>query len=149
MMRILPFLWAIGLGVIVAGTVQADSAVAVRTIRAQAILSAGDIELRATQQIGGFSDLAYLIGLETREILYAGRPIQPDQVGPPALVERNEPVQMIYAVGQLQIVTEGRALGRAAAGESVRVMNLTSRNTVMAIVRGQSLVFVSNSRISN
>lgn len=149
MMRILPILWAVVLGVVVAGTVQADSAVAVRTIRAQAILTFADIELRATAQTGAFSELAHLVGLETREVLYAGRPIQPDQVGPPALVERNEPVQMIYAVGQLQIATEGRALGRAAAGESVRVMNLASRNTVMAVVHGPSLVVVSNSRISN
>ncbi len=148
-MRILPILWAVLLGIIVAGTVQADSAVAVRTIRAQAILTATDVELRATGQVGAFSDLAQLIGLETREILYAGRPIQPDQVGPPALVKRNEPVQMLYAVGGLQIATEGRALGRAAAGESVRVMNLASRNTVMAIVHGPSLVVVSNSRVAN
>jgi flagella basal body P-ring formation protein FlgA len=149
MMRILPIFWAIVLGVVVAGSVRAESAVAVRTIRAQAILSVGDIELRATQQVGAFSDLSHLIGLETREVLYAGRPIQPDQVGPPALVMRNQPVQMSYTAGQLQIATEGRALGRAAAGESVRVMNMTSRNTVMAIVQGPSLVVVSNSLISN
>ena len=43
-------------------------------------------------------------------------------------------VRMSYSSGPLQIVTEGRALDRAAAGEPVRVMNLASRQTVTGTV---------------
>ena len=41
---------------------------------------------------------------------------------------------MTYVDGPLRIVTEGRALDRAAAGEPVRVMNLASRQTVTGTV---------------
>ena len=41
---------------------------------------------------------------------------------------------MIYIEGPLRIVTEGRALDRAGAGEPVRVMNLASRQTVTGTV---------------
>lgn len=123
-----------------------DTVVPVRTIRAQAILTAADVEMRDIAGPGAFTMVSQLVGLETREVLYVGRPIHPNQVGPPALVERNQAVQMIYAAGQVQIATEGRALGRAAMGEIVRVMNLASRNTVTAIVEGPSLVIVSSSQ---
>jgi flagella basal body P-ring formation protein FlgA len=56
------------------------------------------------------------------------------QIGPPALVERNSIVRMNYSRGPLRIVTDGRALDRAAVGETVRVMNLSSKQTVTGTV---------------
>jgi flagella basal body P-ring formation protein FlgA len=41
---------------------------------------------------------------------------------------------MSYASGGLHIITEGRTLDRAAAGELVRVMNLASKQTVTGTV---------------
>jgi len=67
-------------------------------------------------------------------VLYAGRPIRPGDVGPPALIERNQIVTLHYRSGPLTIAAEARALGRAAAGEEVRVMNLASRSTVTGTV---------------
>ncbi len=66
--------------------------------------------------------------------LYPGRPILVSQIRAPALVERNAVVRMSYATGPLEIVTEGRALERGAAGDPVRVMNLASRQTVTGTV---------------
>ena len=43
-------------------------------------------------------------------------------------------MRLSYASGPLTIVTEGRALDRAAAGEPVRVMNLASKQTVTGTV---------------
>ena len=74
------------------------------------------------------------VGQEAKVALYPGRPILESQLGAPALVERNAVVRMSYAGGPLRIVTEGRALDRAAAGEPVRVMNLASRQTVTGTV---------------
>jgi flagella basal body P-ring formation protein FlgA len=120
----------------------ADSVVAKRTIRNQAILTAEDLTLGETRHADGFDDPAALIGLETRQILYANRPILRSQVGAPALVDRNALVTMVYVAGGIEIATEGRALGRGAKGETVRVMNLSSRNTVTARVHGPALVHV-------
>jgi len=55
-------------------------------------------------------------------------------IGPAALVDRNEIVTLSFRKGPLVIETEGRALDRASAGAKVRVMNMTSRATVIGRV---------------
>ncbi|MFV2035181.1 MAG: flagellar basal body P-ring formation chaperone FlgA [Halocynthiibacter sp.] len=70
------------------------------------------------------------IGLEALVVLYAGRPIRANDVGPAAVIERNQIVTLIYQQGALIIATEARALGRAGPGDRLRVMNLASRSTV-------------------
>ena len=49
---------------------------------------------------------------------------------------------MSYASGPLRIVTDGRALDRAAAGELVRVMNLASKQTVTGMVAADGSIEV-------
>ncbi len=126
--------------------------VAKRTIRAQAILTEDDLAIRAgassNAETETETELLEFVGMETREVLYAGRPISRSQLGEPAIVQRNEIVQMIYLTGSVQIVTEGRALGRAALGETIRVMNLGSRTTVSAQVEGPARVRVGSMEIT-
>jgi len=122
--------------------------VAKRTIRAQAILTEDDLAIRAGASSNAETELLEFVGMETREVLYAGRPISRSQLGEPAIVQRNEIVQMIYLTGSVQIVTEGRALGRAALGETIRVMNLGSRTTVSAQVEGPARVRVGSMEIT-
>jgi flagella basal body P-ring formation protein FlgA len=134
---------ALGLIVVVAaGPVVADIIVPTRTIRAQEILGADDLLLKSTDG-GGSVTLQDLIGQEARVALYPGRAIHARHVGPPTLVDRNQVVPLIYARGGLQIVTEGRALARAGAGDYVRVMNLASRATVMGRVLQDGRIEVS------
>ncbi len=108
----------------------ADTVVAARTIRAQTVLSAGDLAVRGGEVPGGISDPAELIGQEARVSLYAGRPVRRSDVGPPAVIERNQIVPMIFEANGLTISAEGRSLSRAGPGDSVRIMNTSSRNTV-------------------
>ena len=122
--------------------------VAKRTIRAQAILTEDDLAIRAGASSNAETELLEFVRMETREVLYAGRPISRSQLGEPAIVQRNEIVQMIYLTGSVQIVTEGRALGRAALGETIRVMNLGSRTTVSAQVEGPARVRVGSMEIT-
>ena len=65
--------------------------------------------------------------------LYPNRPIREQDLGMPTLVQRNEMVSLVYAIGGLRITAEGRALSRAGAGEPVRVMNMASRSTVTGV----------------
>jgi len=132
MTRWLIFLLALGFGPPAA----ADTLVAARTIRAQAILTADDLKLAPGATPGALSQVEQAIGKETRVILYAGRPIMQEHVGAPALIERNALVSLVYATPYMRIATEGRALGRAGLGESLRVLNIASKNTVRAIVTG-------------
>ena len=124
--------------------VQADTLVAARTIPAQTLIGPDDLLLQAVDVPGGTDDPLLLIGMEARTSLYAGRPVRPADVGAPALVDRNQIVPLIYDVGGLRIATEGRALGRAGAGEILRVMNLSSRATVSARISDDGAAYVSH-----
>ena len=121
----------------------ADMVVATRTIRANTVLTAQDLKLQSGEAVGVASHPDQLVGQETRVALYAGRPVRLEDVGPPALVERNQVVELVFDHGGLRITTEGRSLSRAGAGERVRVMNLDSRTTVTGRVASDGRVLVS------
>lgn len=120
---------------------KADMLVAARTLRAQTIVTAPDLILRDGPDTG-LSDPASVIGQETRVTIYAGRPLRPGDIGPPAIVERNQIVPLIYDSAILRIETEARALARAGAGEVIRVLNLTSRSPVSGTVQVDGSVLV-------
>ena len=121
----------------------AETIVAARTIPAQSLIRPEDLVTRAGTVAGGTDDPLLLIGMEARVALYAGRPIRPADVGFPAVVDRNEIIPLIFNSGGLLISTEGRALGRAGVGEVIRVMNLSSRNTVSARIGEDGAAYVS------
>jgi flagellar basal body P-ring formation protein FlgA len=113
----------------------ADGLVATRLIRPTEVLRPGDVApQRAATAPGVASDPAQVVGLEARVAIYPGRPVRLADLGPAAVIERNEAVVMIYRQGGLTIVSEGRALGRAALGQSVTVMNGNSRQSVQGRV---------------
>jgi len=123
--------------------VQADTLVATRTIRAQTVISVNDVAVKTSDTIGPFETPDAVIGQETRVALYAGRVIHAGDIGPPAIIERNQVISLIYQHGGLQIETDGRSLSRAGVGDRVRVMNLSSRATVSGRVGSDGRIFVS------
>lgn len=120
----------------------ADTVVAARTLRVQALIGPADLAVIPGELPGTAGAPDELIGLEARAILYPGRPIRLDQVGPPAVIDRNAVVPLLFAAGGLAIATEGRALDRAGVGDRVRVMNLDSKKIVTGRVREDGAVEV-------
>ena len=125
-----------------AGAVFAQSVTPVRAIRSQTVLVAEDLALAEAAVPGGLASIEDAVGLEAKIALYPGRPILMRQLRAPALVERNAMVRMSYVSGPLRIVTDGRALDRAGAGEPVRVMNLASKQTVTGVVAADGSIEV-------
>ena len=113
---------------------EGQSVTVVRALRSQSVIEADDLAPMAGVTPGGIDAIEAAVGMEAKVALYPGRPILASQIGAPAMVERNAVVKLSYLKGPLSIVTEGRALDRAAAGEPVRVMNLQSRQTVTGTV---------------
>jgi flagella basal body P-ring formation protein FlgA len=142
-MRRLALPLALLLAAAAAAPAGAQTLVAARTVRALAILGPEDLSTIPGTVPGALSDPIEAVGLEARVILHAGRPIRPGDVGPPALVERNGLVTLVYRSVGLAITAEGRALGRGAAGEAIRVLNLASRATVTGIVGPDGRVHVA------
>lgn len=120
----------------------AETVVATRNLRAQTVLTEQDFALRDIQVAGALNSVEGLAGMETRVAIYIGRPIRAGDIGPPALVERNGLVTLVYDHGGLMITAEGRALGRGGIGDRLRVMNLASRNTISGIIQPDGSVKV-------
>lgn len=127
-----------------AAPAMAESVVALRTIPAQTVITPTDIAIDAQDIPGGLSDPALIVGMEARVALFPGRPIRAGDIGAPAMVERNQIITLHYNKNGLQISTEGRALARAAMGEVIRVMNLSSRTSVSAKIGEDGAAYVQN-----
>ena len=125
--------------------VLADSMVAARTVRAQAVLSPEDVSVVPDDIPGALSLPEDAVGQEAKVTLYAGRPIRAEDVGPPAVVKRNQMVPLAYRVGGLSILTDGRALERGAVGEIIHVMNLASHTTIQGEIGADGTVMVGPS----
>lgn len=123
--------------------VAAEVLVPARTIRARELIGAEDLAVKKANVAGAFSDPSEVIGQEARVALYPGRPIRPGDVGPPAIIDRNDIVVLRFRQGPLSIETDGRALGRGAVGEILRVMNMSSRKTVSGLVRPDGIIEVN------
>lgn len=121
---------------------QANSVVSARPIRANSVITEDDVSISSAGVKGAFSDPRHVIGLEAKTAIYPGRPIFHNDLRAPAAVERNETVPLVFQRGGLFIQTEGRALGRGAVGEIIRVMNISSRKTVFGEIHADGSVVV-------
>lgn len=142
-------LWAAApLALVALGAAAADApppsgvVVAARAVPSRTVLAPGDLALAPLAAPGALAEMAQAIGLETQVALYPGRPVRPEDLAPPALVERNDIVTLVWRRGAVVIRVEGRALDRAGVGGRVRAMNLGSRSTVIGRVVASGLVEV-------
>jgi flagellar basal body P-ring formation protein FlgA len=135
-------MWRFALLMTLAHPALAESVVATRTLRPQTLIQPHDVTIVDADLTGALRDPALAHGLETRVAIYAGKPVRAEDLGAPTLVARNQIVALIYVAGSLAISAEGRALSSGAAGDTVRVMNLTSRSTVNGRIGPDGAVYV-------
>ncbi len=128
---------------IISTPLYAEIVVPSRTIPAESVIGPSDLTVRDLVVPGAVTDANLLIGLEARNTLFSGRPIRPEDVGIPAIVQRNAIVHLVYQQGAIFISTDGRALDRAGPGDVIRVMNLGSRTTVTAMIGADGAAYVS------
>ncbi|MBE9635910.1 flagellar basal body P-ring formation protein FlgA [Salipiger pacificus] len=136
-------MWALLLLFLAGGPAQAESVMATRTIRAQEVIAPDAVRLDPRSADGAAETLQAVIGRETQVAVYAGQPVLAAQLSEPALIDRNQLVELVYEHAGLRIVTEGRAMSRGSAGERIRVMNLSSRSLLVGTIRPDGQVDVS------
>ena len=120
----------------------ADIVVPVRTLRPESIITAQDLTVIEGERLDAFERVENVVGQEARVALYAGRPILLNSIGPPAIVERNQIVTLLFEANGLVIRTDGRALERAGLGDRIRVMNVSSRATLFGYVQPDGSIAV-------
>jgi flagella basal body P-ring formation protein FlgA len=129
---------------VIAFPVFADTVVPARTIRPNQIIAEMDVVFAAGDLATGYARLSDVIGQEARVALYAGRPILMGDIGPPAIISRNQIVGLRYSANGINISTEGRALERGAVGDRIRVMNIGSRATIFGQILGNGTIQIRN-----
>ena len=135
--------YAAFLALFLAGQAAAEVVVATRTIRPQQVIAPDDVRLDPADRPGAHTVLDDVIGREARVAIYPGRVVMQGAVGSPALVDRNQAVELIFVHGTLRIIAEGRALGRGGAGDRIRVMNASSRTVFFGTIHPDGTVHVS------
>jgi flagella basal body P-ring formation protein FlgA len=80
--------------------------------------------------------------MAARRPLRAGAAAQGRDLTAPQVIKAGDPVTVTWRAGGVTLSLQGKAAANAAAGESVAVVNLTSKKTVqaVAIAPGQALV---------
>lgn len=131
-----------GLLLLLASAAEADTIVTTQTIRPQQIITADLVRLDPAEIAGAYTTVDEVVGLEARVAIYPGRAVMRGALGVPALIDRNQMVELVYAHAGLRIKAEGRALGRGAAGERIRVMNIDSRTVLFGTIAPDGTVVV-------
>ncbi|KIN74555.1 flagellar basal body P-ring formation chaperone FlgA [Sulfitobacter guttiformis] len=137
-------LFCISVAALAAFPLFAETVVPSRTIRPNQIITEIDVTFAAGDIETAYSRLSDVIGQEAYVALYAGRPIFMGDIGPPAVIDRNQIVGLRYRTNGITISTEGRALERGAVGDRIRVMNLGSRATLFGQILNDGTIEVRN-----
>jgi len=88
------------------------------------------------------TDVSDLVGFQVRRMLPEGRPVMVQSVMAPLVIDRGERVRIRFEDGSLVLTAPGRALNDAAAGDTVRVVNLVSNMSLVGTARPDGIVEV-------
>lgn len=122
----------------------AQDIVPVRAIRAGTTIAPNDLRRVETSTIGAVDKSDMVIGKEAARTLYPNQPIFASDLVVPALVERNQPVFLMFKTPVISIIAEGRALGRGRSGQMIKAMNLASKTVVFGHIQSDGTVLVQN-----
>jgi flagella basal body P-ring formation protein FlgA len=82
------------------------------------------------------------IGMQLRHPMRSGQAIRVADIAKPELVQRDQNVTIIYQVPGLYLTTRGKALDNGSEGDTVSVLNMQSKRTLMGVVTGRAQVTV-------
>lgn len=101
------------------------------------------VEMRAERvQPSVVVDAEGLIGKTAKRGLRAGVPVNHLDVARPVLVSKNSMVTMTLRSGRMMLTAQGKAMEDGAQGDTIRVANTHSKQTVEAVVVGAGRVAV-------
>lgn len=122
----------------------AEVPVLVRPIARREVVGPGDIVMERVDRRriarNALTHPAAVVGMAARRPLRAGATVAVADVEQPRVVLRGELVTIIYQKPGLMLSARGRALGDAAIGETVNVLNEQSRRTVQGIATAAGTV---------
>ena len=107
-------------------------------------LTANDVELKpynvSAQRREVLMEPNDAIGFSSKHALQPGRPITKEELISPVLVERDQPVMIVYQSAGITASMPGVALKNGRKGETVKVRNASSQRVISAMVAESGVV---------
>lgn len=102
-------------------------------------LSRDDFEIApvalSTANAGNYADIDQLIGKQLVHAARSGITLKTSDVTEPQVVTRNAPVTVLFKVGAMTLTVKATAMGAAAAGDPVDVMNTATKKILHGIAQ--------------
>jgi flagella basal body P-ring formation protein FlgA len=106
-----------------------------RNLAAGEIVDASDLQWSSATVAGGDSldNPALAIGKSARHPVHAGAPVQPYDLVSPKLIHAGDSVEVAYENDGIVLTLEGKAASDATLGDTVEVINTSSKKTIEAV----------------
>ncbi|MCE2927217.1 MAG: flagellar basal body P-ring formation chaperone FlgA [Rickettsiales bacterium] len=120
-----------------------------RQVRPGDVIQEADLELRdfslSRTRSDTIADLSALVGKAPIRSISAGRPIREQEIAQPAVIKKNDIIQVEYRSQGVSITTTAQAMEDGSKGSTINVRNLSSKKLVRAIVQDEKTVIISSS----
>ncbi|HUZ33823.1 MAG TPA: flagellar basal body P-ring formation chaperone FlgA [Xanthobacteraceae bacterium] len=113
------------------------------------VLKASDLVIARRPKSEGpaITDIHAAAGLAARHQLRPGQPLHEADLMKPLIVQRNEPVTIIYEAPGISLTLRGQAQDAGALGDTISVANAESKRVVQGVVSGPGRVTASSPHI--
>ena len=81
-------------------------------------------------------DSRRVIGQAVRRPIRAGAAVSLADLAAPKVIKRDDVVQVAYAAGGIRLVLQGKAMASAAMGETIDILNPSSKKIIQAVAVG-------------
>jgi len=120
-----------------------------RPLERGAVLRESDIQMERRPRAEMGRDVvisrSQVVGFAARTNLQPGRPLRTGELMKPDLVQRSEPVTLVYEVPGIVLTLRGKAIDGGAEGDTISVMNEQSKRVVQGTIVGPGRVAIRNS----
>lgn len=118
-----------------------------------ALLTEADFEMvtvpLAAADAGSYADLEQLVGKQLLRQSRAGIMLKPSDVGEPTVIGRNDLVTVVLRAGAMTLTIRGTALGTAAAGEPIDVLNVSTKKVLHGVARPDGTVEIVTTTVAS
>ncbi len=125
-----------------------DVVVAVENLNAGEIIPARSVRLEPMDagklQPGYLTDLAKVVGMQIRSAITPGSVLFERSLTRPILVKQGEMIRIAARIGEIEVSAGGVAMSQGAAGDLIRVQNLTTKRFLTGRVQEDKSVLVLN-----
>jgi flagella basal body P-ring formation protein FlgA len=122
-----------------------EAATLVRPLARGEVVRASDVSIERrpkSEVIGEALSLDDVVGLAVKRAMRPGQALRAADLAKPEVVQRNEPVTIVYEIPGMMLTVRGKALEPGSIGDHISVLNIQSNRTVQVAVAGPGRVVV-------